>query len=291
VRPNHPEGFWHIEPGMRLAPSKPARYITMTRQQPKFEVQDLVQLLADIRAPHIANEISGQAFKPQAHPLYIEYSLELLRQLLPVAALEKSYTGATFNHRHDTPDHLVCNRTVRMMLKLLDDAFYERFKAEHPRMPKQLTVQEWGGFMLLLRSHDWHNGVPVYPSAGFGVDTSIPLDFITEEQCAMARAARLGIALLDHDPFDFAREIKGYYPNTSLSALVLVVTKAQSKQRVSQIVDTARGPAGAFVYHATIEQAEQGVDTAAEQWGWTLTHGERECAIQGLHLAPPASPL
>ncbi|ORL48647.1 hypothetical protein [Pseudomonas putida] len=147
----------------------------MTRQQPKFEVQDLVQLLADIRAPHIANEISGQAFKPQAHPLYIEYSLELLRQLLPVAALEKSYTGATFNHRHDTPDHLVCNRTVRMMLKLLDDAFYERFKAEHPRMPKQLTVQEWGGFMLLLRSHDWHNGVPVYPSAGFGVDTSIPL--------------------------------------------------------------------------------------------------------------------
>lgn len=261
----------------------------MNYQQPKCDVAALVQLLGDIRAPHIAAEILGQAFKPQRNALYLDYALELLRQLLPVAALEKAYTGATFNHLHNLPDHMVCNRAVRMMLKMLDDAFYERFKSEHPKIPKQLTVREWGTFMLQLASHGWHNGVPVFPSAGTGMDAGTPLDFITEEQCAMARAARVGISLVDLDPFEFASEIKGDYPNTSLAALVLVVTKAQSKQRVAHVVDSARGQSTTYVYHATVEHAEQGVDATALKLGLTLTHGERENAIQGLYLAPPAA--
>lgn len=103
----------------------------------------------------------------------------------------------------------------------------------------------------------------------------------------MARAARMGAALNERDAFSVAIEISGDYPHTSLSALVLVVTKAQSKQRVAHITETARGSAGIHTYYATIEQAEQGVDAIAQSLGWSLTMSERECAIQGVYLAPP----
>lgn len=257
----------------------------MTYQAPKFTVESLVKLLADIRAPFIAGEIAGKPFSPARNQLYLEYSFELLRLFLSVAAKEK--TTATVGNASGHADHQLCNRAVRMMLQILDKAFYERFKPEHSKMPKQLTVREWGVFMMQLRFHGWHSGVPVYPSPEAGIESATPLDFITEEQCAMARAARMGAALNDRDAFSVANEISGDYPHTSLSALVLAVTKAQSKQRVVYITETARGPAGIHTYYATIDQAEQGVDAIAKALGWSLTVPEREAAIQGVYLAPP----
>ncbi|WP_116827176.1 MULTISPECIES: hypothetical protein [Pseudomonas syringae group] len=259
----------------------------MISQTPKFTVESLVKLLSDIRAPHIAGEIASKPFSPARNQLYLEYSFELLRLLLPVAAKEKAFADTPVGNASNSCDHQVCNRAVRMMLQILDNAFYERFKPEHSKMPKQLTVREWGVFMMQLRFHGWHSGVPVYPSPEAGIESATPLDFISEEQCAMARAARMGSILNDRDAFSVASEISGDYPHTSLSALVLVVTKAQSKQRVAHIAETARGPAGIHTYYATIEQAEQGVDAIAKTLGWSLTTLERESAIQGVYLAPP----
>lgn len=261
----------------------------MNQQNRKLTNEQIVNNLGDIRAPFITAEIQGEAFKPARHPLYLEYALELLRQLLPVAALEKAYVGTTLDHMHDMPDHLVCNRAVNLMTSMVDKALYERFKVEHPEMPKQLTAREWPTYMMQMRFNDWHSGVPVYPSAASGLDSATPLDFISEEQGAMAHASRLDVAVLDRDPFDVAVELRGGYPNTSLAALVLVVNKAQSKLRVARVVDKARGPSSTYVFHATIQQAEQGVDAAATSLGIALSVAEREAAVHGLYLAPPAA--
>lgn len=261
----------------------------MKQQNNKLTAKQIVNNLGDIRAPFIAAEIQGDAFKPARHPLYLEYAMELLRQLLPVAALEKAYVGTTLDHTHDMQDHLVCNRAVNLMCSMVDKALFERFKDEHPKMPKQLTAREWPTYMMQMRFNDWHSGVPVYPSAASGLDSATPLDFISEEQSAMAQASRLDVSVLDRDPFDVAVEFSGSYPNTSLAALVLVVTKAQSKLRVARVVDMARGPSSTYVYHATIQQAEQGVDDASKSLGIALNVAEREAAVHGLYLAPPAA--
>lgn len=260
----------------------------MNQQHSKLTAHQIVKNLGDIRALSIAAEIQGEAFRPARHPLYLEYAMELLRQLLPVAALEKAYVGTTPDHSH-VQDHLVCNRAVNLMTSMVDKALFERFKDEHPKMPKQLTAKEWPTYMMQMRFNDWHSGVPVYPSAASGLDSATPLDFISEEQSAMAQASRLDVSVLDRDPFDVAVEFSGSYPNTSLAALVLVVTKAQSKLRVARVVDMARGPSSTYVYHATIEQAEQGVDDASKSLGIALSVAERETAVHGLHLAPPAA--
>ncbi|RMM39349.1 hypothetical protein QO021_28535 (plasmid) [Pseudomonas amygdali pv. lachrymans] len=259
----------------------------MTYQAPKFTVESLVNLLADIRAPFIAGEIASRPFSPARNQLYLEYSFELLRLLLPVAAQEKACSDTAVGNASGSADHQLCNRAIRMMLEILDNGFYERFKGEHPKMPKQLTVREWGVFMMQARFHGWHSGVPVYPSPEAGVESATPLDFISEEQSAMARAARMGADLNDRDAFSVANELSGDYPHTSLSALVLVVTKAQSKQRVAHLAETVRGPAGVQTYYATIEQAERGVDAMAKMLGWSLTMSERESAIKSVYLAPP----
>ncbi|MCK1789007.1 hypothetical protein [Pseudomonas violetae] len=181
----------------------------MKQQHNKLTAEQIVNNLGDIRAPFIAAEIQGDAFKPARHPLYLEYAMELLRQLLPVAALEKAYVGTTLDHTHDMQDHLVCNRAVNLMCSMVDKALFERFKAEHPKMPKQLTAREWPTYMMQMRFNDWHSGVPVYPSAASGLDSATPLDFISEEQSAMAQASRLDVSVLDRDPFDVAVEFSG----------------------------------------------------------------------------------
>lgn len=251
----------------------------------KLAPDDLIQMLGDLRASHIADEIMGKPFSPARNPLYLQYAFELLRKLLPAAATEKAYTNGLLNHQHDCPDHLICNRAVRMMSQMVDKAFYERFKDSHPKMPKQLTSREWGTYMLQMRFHGWHSGVPVYPSVESGIDAATPLDFITEEQDAMARTSRMPIEILGRDPFDVANQIKGDYPNTSLGALILVVTKAQSQMRVLHVVNSARSGLSPFDFHATIEHAEQGVKATAEKLGFALHDAERESAIQALYLA------